>query len=232
MIYNVDKFGAIADGNTLSTSAVQKAIDFCNANGGGILTFSDGSYVLGTLFLKSNVHIQINEGTKILGAPSYYDFEQEEKVDYPIYQDSSHTYYHPSMFVGIGCENISITGKGEIDMRSVWDEDGVRGAAIKHRGAKCIALKECKNIEIANLTINNVTDLAVYFAGCENVDVYGLKLRVYIDGISPDNSKNVRIHDCDIEAGDDAIVFKSSYTLNRLGVCIDLRFQILLNCLR
>ena len=223
MIYNVNEFGAVADGVTLSTSAVQKAIDFCNANGGGTLTFSEGSYVLGTLFLKSNVHIQINEGTKILGAPSYYDFEQEEKVDYPIYQDSSHTYYHPSMFVGIGCENISITGKGEIDMRSVWDEDGVRGAAIKHRGAKCIALKECKNIEIANLTINNVTDLAVYFAGCENVDIYGLKLRVYIDGVSPDNCKNVRIHDCDIEAGDDAIVFKSSYTLNRLGVCKDIK---------
>jgi polygalacturonase len=108
-------------------------------------------------------------------------------------------------------------------MRSVWDEDGVRGEAIKHRGAKCIALRNCKNVEIANLTINNVTDLAVYFAGCENVDVYGLSLRVYIDGISPDNSKNVRIHDCEVEAGDDAIVFKSSYTLNRIDICKDIK---------
>jgi len=221
--YNVDAYGAIADGETLSAKAVQKAVDDCHANGGGIVRFDRGRYVLSTIFLKSNVTIEIPAGTEILGAESYYDYAQEEKVDYPVYQDSSHTYYHPSLFVGIDCENVKIMGGGKIDMRSVWDEDGVRGAAIKHRGAKCIALKNCKNVEISNLEICNVTDLAVYFAGCENVDVYSLKMRVYIDGISPDNSKNVRIHDCDVEAGDDAIVFKSSYTLNRLDICKNIR---------
>lgn len=223
MIYKMNDFAASADGRTLNTQAVQKAVDECSKNGGGIVRFGRGRYVLSTVFLKSNVTIDIPAGTEISGAESYYDYAQEEKVDYPIYQDSSHTYFHPSMFVGIDCENIGITGGGKIDMRSVWDEDGVRGEAIKHRGAKCIALKNCKNVEISNLEIYNVTDLAVYFAGCENVDVYGLKMRVYIDGISPDNSKNVRIHDCDVEAGDDGIVFKSSYTLNRLDICRDIR---------
>ena len=221
-IYSVKEFGAVADGITLCSEAVQKTVDYCHANGGGIVRFEGGRYVLSKVFLKSNVTIEIPEGTELLGAESYYDYAQEEKIDYPIYQDSSHTYFHPSMFVGIGCENIKITGGGKIDMRSVWDEDGVRGEAIKHRGAKCIALKECKNIEISNLAIVNVTDLAVYFAGCNNVDVYGLKMRVYIDGISPDNSKNVRIHDCEVEAGDDGIVFKTSYTLNRLDICKDI----------
>ena len=207
--------------NAICTKAVQTAVDECSKTG-GIVRFGRGRYVLSTVFLKSNVTIEIPDGTELLGAESYYDYAQEEKIDYPIYQDSSHTYFHPSMFVGIGCENIKITGGGKIDMRSVWDEDGVRGEAIKHRGAKCIALKECKNIEISNLAIVNVTDLAVYFAGCENVDIYNLKLKVYIDGISPDNSKNVRIHDCDVETGDDGIVFKSSYTLNRLDICKDI----------
>ena len=142
MICNVLSYGEIADGKTLCTKAVQKAVDFCHANGGGIVRFDGGRYVLSTVFLKSNVTIEISEGTEILGAESYYDYAQEEKVDYPIYQDSSHTYYHPSMFVGIDCENVKITGGGKIDMRSVWDEDGVRGEAIKHRGAKCIALKK------------------------------------------------------------------------------------------
>ena len=222
MIYSVVKYGAVADGKTLNTKAVQKAVDECSANGGGIVRFDKGRYVLSTVFLKSNVKIEIPEETEILGAESYYDYAQEEKVDYPIYQDSSHTYYHPSLFVGIDCENICITGGGKIDMRSVWDEDGVRGEAIKHRGAKCVALKNCKNVEVSNLGIYNVTDLAVYFAGCENVDIYGIKMRVYIDGISPDNSKNVRIHNCDVETGDDGIVFKSSYTLNKLDICKDI----------
>ncbi len=222
MVINAIDYGAIADGETLSTKAVQNAIDALAANGGGTLRFTAGKYVLSTVFLKSNITIEIEKDTLILGAASYYDYEQEEKIDYPIYQDSSHTYYNPSMFLGIDCENIRITGGGEIDMRSVWDEDGVRGEAIRHRGAKCIALKECKNIEISNLVINNVSDLAIYFAGCENVDIFGIKMRVYIDGISPDNSKNVRVHDCDIESGDDGIVFKSSYTLNRLDICKDI----------
>ncbi len=221
--YDVKQFGAIADGVTLCSEAVQKAVDFCHAQGGGIVVFDGGRYVLSTIFLKSNVHIEIAEDTEILGSLNFYDYAQQEKIEYPIYQDASHTYFDLSMFVGRNCENISITGKGKIDMRSVWDVDGVRGAAIKHRGPKCIALKECKNIQISGLEIVNVTDLGVYFAGCENVDVFGLKMRVYIDGISPDNSKNVRIYDCDVEAGDDSIVFKSSYTLNRLDICKDIK---------
>ena len=207
-----------AQGGTLCTQAVQDAIDQCHAQGGGIVYFSKGEYVLSTVFLKSNVHIELAEGALILGAPSFYDYAPQEKIDYPLYQDASHSYFDCSMFVGRNCENIAITGKGAIDMRSVWDEDNVRD--IVHRGPKCIALKECTNVEISGLKIDNVTDLAVYFAGCENVDVFDLKLRVYIDGISPDNSKNVRIHDCEVEAGDDSIVFKTSYTLNRLGACV------------
>lgn len=221
--YNVAEFGAIADGKTLCTQAVQSAVDYCHAQGGGTVLFDGGRYVLSTVFLKSNVHIEISENAEVLGSLNFYDYAPQEKIDYPIYQDASHTYFDLSMFVGRDCENISITGKGKIDMRSVWDEDGVRGKEIRHRGPKCIALKECKNIQISGLEIVNVTDLAVYFAGCENVDVHGLKLYVYIDGISPDNCKNVRIYDCDVEAGDDAIVFKSSYTLNRLDICHNIR---------
>ncbi len=221
-IYSVTSLGAVADGQTLCTHYVQKALDLCSQNGGGTVLFEKGEYVLSTVFLKSNVHIELEEGALILGSLDFYDYAPQEKIDYPIYQDASHTYFDCSMFVCRDCENISITGKGKIDMRSVWDEDGVRGEAIKHRGPKCIALKECKNVVISGLEIVNVTDLAVYFAGCENVDIHGLKMRVYIDGISPDNSKNVRIYDCDIETGDDGIVFKSSYTLNRIDICKDI----------
>ena len=222
-IFNVKVYGTKADGITLDTEAVQKAVDACNEAGGGKVFFPKGMYVLSTVFLKSNVHIELEEGTLILGALDFYAYAQQEKVDYPIYQDSSHTYFDLSMFVGRNCDNISITGKGKIDMRSVWDNEGVRGEAIRHRGPKCIALKECNDVLICDLDINNVTDLAIYFAGCENVDIHGIKMCVYIDGISPDNSKNVKIYDCDVESGDDGIVFKSSYTLNRLDVCRNMR---------
>lgn len=215
----MSEFIKYANREMLATKFFQSKIDEYSALGGGRLVVPKGKYVISTLFLKSNVEIYLEEGAEILGSLDFYDYAPEEKIEYPLYQDSSHSYFHCSMFVGLDCENVKITGKGTIDMRSVWDEDGVRDAAILHRGPKCIALKNCKNVEISGLGIYNVTDLAVYFAGCENVDIFGLKMRVYIDGISPDNSKNVRIHDCDLETGDDGIVFKSSYTLNKIDIC-------------
>ena len=220
-IFNVKDFGAIADGETLSSVAVQNAIDECAAQGGGTVLFEGGDYVLSTVFLKSNVTVRIEKNARILGALSFYDYAPQEKIDYPAYQDQSHTYFDCSMFVGRDCENINICGEGDIDMRSVWDEDNVRD--IVHRGPKCIALKNCKNVEVSGLGIFHVTDLAVYFAGCENVDIHDLRMIVYIDGVSPDNSKNVNIYNCDIEAGDDAIVFKSSYTLNKIDFCKDIK---------
>ena len=222
-IFNVLDFGATADGMTSDSAAVQRAIDACAEAGGGKVLFPRGTYVLSTVFLKSNLHIEFEVGTIILGALDFYQYAQQEAIDYPAYQDASHTYFDLSMFVGRDCDNISITGKAKIDMRSVWDEDGVRGTAIRQRGPKCIALKECRNVLICDLDIKHATDLAIYFAGCENVDIHGIKMFVYIDGISPDNSKNVKIYDCDVEAGDDGIVFKSSYTLNRLDVCRNIR---------
>lgn len=222
MQYNVIDYGAVADGEKLNTVAVQAAIDACAAAGGGQVFFPKGKYVLSTVFLKSNVHIVFEDATEILGSLNFTDYCPDETVDYPLYQDKSHSYFHCSMFVGIDCENIKLTGKAKIDMRSVWDEEDIR-KNIAYRGAKCIALKNCKNVELSNLFIYFATDLAIYFAGCEDVEIYGIKMRTYIDGISPDNCKNVRIHDCDVEAGDDALVFKSSYTLNKLDICKNIR---------
>ena len=146
-VYNVLNYGAVADGKTLNTKAAQAAIDECNINGGGTVIFPAGVFVLSTVFLKSNVYIELSENTVILGSLDFYDYCPDEKVDYTLYQDASHSFFHCSMFVGINCDNVSITGKGKIDMRSIWDEDNVRN--IVHRGAKCIALKECSNAQFS-----------------------------------------------------------------------------------
>lgn len=220
-VFNVQDFGAVADGITIVSPQVQKAVDACSEAGGGTVFFPKGIYVLATVFLKDNVHIQFEDGTDILGAPSFYDYEQQETIDYPLYQDASHSYFNLAMFVGIHVNNISITGKAKIDMLSVWDEDDVRG--IVHRGPKCISLKECDDVVLSDMEIVNATDLAIYFAGCNNVDIHDIKMCVYIDGISPDNSKNVKIYNCDVESGDDGIVFKSSYTLNRIDICKNIK---------
>ena len=199
----------------LLTKAVQNVIDKMNV--GDVLVFPKGEYVLSTVYLKSGISLRLSKGCKILGSENFLDYDRDEKVNYPLYQDASHSFFHCSMFVGENVENITIEGEGAIDMRSVWGENNVRKMA--HRGAKCIALKNCKNAKLTDFTVKNCTDLAVYFAGCENVEISGLNIKTYIDGISPDNCKNVTIKDCKVESGDDGIVFKTSYTLNRLETC-------------
>jgi polygalacturonase len=116
MQYNVIDYGAVADGEKLNTVAVQAAIDACAAAGGGQVFFPKGKYVLSTVFLKSNVHIVFEDATEILGSLNFTDYCPDETVDYPLYQDKSHSYFHCSMFVGIDCENIKLTGKAKIDM--------------------------------------------------------------------------------------------------------------------
>ena len=223
MKIDVTKYQIVPNTGKLLTKEFQELIDKSSSN--TIFYFPKGEYMLSTIHLRDNMTIKIGRGAKILGSSDFYDYERHEKIDYPIYQDASHTYFNTSLFLGIGCKNIKILGPGTIDMQSVWDEDNIRD--IVHRGAKCIALKECENVVIQDLTILNATDLAIYFAGCNGVNVNNCKLKVYIDGISPDNSKNVLIENCDVLAGDDAIAFKSSYTLNRLDICDNI---VLRNC--
>lgn len=198
------------------TQELQRVIDEMD-DAGGRIEFAAGKYVLSTVFLKSNLTFVLQEGAKLLGSENFDDYAEDEKVSFPLYQDASHSFFHCSMFVGEDCNNIHFKGTGMIDMRSVWDLENKRN--MVRRGAKCISLKNCKGVKIEDISIYNATDLAIYFAGCENVDIDSVKMRVYIDGISPDNSKNVTIRNCEIESGDDGIVFKSSYNLNRLDEC-------------
>lgn len=219
----VTECGIPANSNELITDKLQELIESLKEE--TTIVFPKGKYLLSTIFVHSNLHFVFEKGCLILGSNDFYDYALSEKLDYPTYQDASHSYFNPSLFVSRNSENISFEGQGVIDMQSTWDEDNIRD--IVHRGAKAFALRECKNVLFDNFELYNVTDLAIYFAGCEDVIVRNIKMRVYIDGVSPDNSKNVLIENCDIEAGDDAIVFKSSYTLNRLGICENIEVR---NC--
>ncbi len=152
------------------------------------------------MHIKSNIHVLIDRGAVILGSKDRGDFAPyEENPANDIYQDRSHSYFHHSLFHADNADDIALTGFGKIDMQSAWEESdapefGAAGGISWYRGCKAVAFKECNNVAIRDLTIRNVTDLAVYVAGCENVI----------------------ISDCIVDTGDDAIVPKCSYTLGRM----------------
>lgn len=220
---NVKNFGAVGDGIVLDSPALQRAIDACPPNGETVY-IPAGTYLCGTVHLRSNVHVLFEKGATLLGSRNPCDFDPyEEDAANTEYQDRSHSYFHHSLFHADGADGIVLSGFGKIDMQSAWEDleftefgSGADKGQRWCRGAKAIAFKECTNAVIRDLVIRNVTDLAVYLAGCENVIVSGLNIATHVDGISPDACKNVVISDCIVDAGDDAIVPKCSYTLGRL----------------
>lgn len=212
-MYNIKDYGAIGDGVALDSNSIQRAIDECNKQGGGTVLIPAGKYLCGTIHMKSHVHVMLEKGAVVLGSKNIKDFDPlEENPSNNTYQDRSHSYFHHSLFHADGVQDIALTGFGTIDMQGVWEvieEPDFRWC----RACKVVAFKNCENVKIKDLTMKNATDLAVYVAGCENVIISGLDLYVHIDGISPDSCKNVVISDCIIDAGDDGIVPKCSYTL-------------------
>lgn len=227
MVYNILHYGAVSDGITLCSASIQAAADKAAENGGGTLYIPAGKYVCGTVELYSNVQLYIENGATVFGSGNLGDFGPEEEYTEPLYQDLSHTTFRLSMFFAENAHNITISGGGIIDMRSVWDEKNQR-KIIANRGAKVFAFKNCTAISIKDISIMNATDLAVYLAGCTKVHCSGLRLRVHIDGISPDCCDDVLISDCDIESGDDCIAIKSSYTLGKIKDCENI---VIANCI-
>ena len=227
-MYSITDYGAVSGG--ASTAAVQKTVDICHANGGGVVYVPYGTYEVASIRLYSNIHFVFEAGAVFLGASDPDEFHPREKLEYPLYQDGSHSYVQRSMFCAEDCENISFSGNGTIDMQSVWENEPVEGEIpwCEKRAVKIFGFKRCRNITIKELSLLRATDVAVYLAGCETVQIHGLTLDVNIDGISPDCCKDVVISDCTIRSGDDSIVLKSSYILNEKRMCENI---VISNCI-
>lgn len=103
--YYATDFGVKADGKTLNTNSIQKGIDFVNGQGGGRLVFTAGNYQTGTIYLKSNVTLHLEEGAALLGSTNPWDYEKDPYIRWM------------SMIFAVKQQNIGITGKGTIDGR-------------------------------------------------------------------------------------------------------------------
>jgi polygalacturonase len=123
--FNVRSFGALGDGKHLDSPAINKAIEAAVAAGGGTVLVPAGTYLSGSIRLKSNIHLVIDAGATILGAPqSMNAYDEAEPFKGPAYQDGGHTYFHNSLIWGENLTNVFITGNGMINGGDLSRGDG------------------------------------------------------------------------------------------------------------
>lgn len=227
MIYNILDYGAIADGVTVNSAAIQAAIDACSENGGGRVLVPSGIFKTGTIWLKSNVELHLEMGARLLASDNLDDYNELDA--YP--QNYS---YLPEEWVGkhliIAHEisNVAITGLGEIDGNGnpfyldeifpgapYWWSTGraVVKDKEKLRPGQMICFIESSHIHVENITIRNATCWCCFFHGCEYITIKGLKVfnpkeRLNTDGIDLDCCRYVTVSDCLIDTGDDAIAIR------------------------
>ena len=211
--YNASVFGVKSNGTALNTNSIQKGIDFISANGGGRLVFYVGRYLTGTIYLKSNVTIQLEEGAILVGSVNPLDYERN--------------YNWTALIFALDQKNIGITGKGVIDGQGFQVANNL--VDLIHKGVISDPLKYDRPNE-------GIRPQNIYFRRCRNIRIEGILLKdpgswnqqydqctnLVVDGITVDsksywNNDGIDIVDCDsvrvtnsyFDAADDGICLKS-----------------------
>ncbi|MFO7670498.1 MAG: glycosyl hydrolase family 28 protein [Bacteroidales bacterium] len=241
--YCITSFGAKPDGTTVSTPSIQKAIDACYKAGGGKVVVPPGKFVCGTLILKSDVNLYLEQGASLLGSLDTADYWIDGQKHGMIY----------------ACQatGISISGEGEIDGRGssfhlahrahmgqdfnrevprqgeqymLADElpdDGPIG--YDARPGMMVVLLQCEQVSVKDVTFRDSPEWCFRIADCDDVRVTGISILNNLmvpnsDGIHCTTSRNIRISDCDIRAGDDAIIITGFGT--QVGVSGDVNTKL------
>lgn len=213
VVYNVKDSGAKGDGISLDTKSINETIDQAANAGGGRVYFPAGDYLTGSIHLKSNIALYLDQGAKIIAAPeenlSEYD-KPEAKID-NMYEDFGHRHWHNSLIWGENLHDISILGPGMI-----WGKGLVRSNKGEDdlRPNKSISLYLCRNVIIRDVTFLHAGWFAILATGVDNLTIDNLKMDTNRDGMDIDCCRNVRISNCSVNSPhDDGICLKSSYGL-------------------
>jgi hypothetical protein len=219
---NILDFGAIGDGKTSNTVAIQGAIDTCHHNGGGTVLIPQGKFVTGTILLRSDVNLRLEPGAELVGSPHLQDYFVDHERLGLIYCEEA--------------ENVSITGTGTIDGNGdvfmnldefkQIPEESTRFARQKshfrqiegipsdgpvvplERPNQMIIFSNCRDILIRDVRIANSPFWALHLADVDGGVISGIRIHNSLlvpnsDGIDITSCSNINVSDCVIRGGDD-----------------------------
>lgn len=236
-IFNVRDFGASGKKADDARPAIQKAIEACAAARGGTVLVPPGEYTSGTLHLRSHVRLEIAAGATLFAStnPAAYDFGKIPSK--------------AALLYGENLEDVTIEGGGVVDGQAEyeWREDDVEhgfdhkekmqalgkslmrsfptGLPKREVFPHLLWLGESKFVNVSGLKFLHSPSWTIALYGCEQARFEGLYLytslkeAVWADGIDLDGCKDVSISNCNIETGDDCIIFISTDAWGRARVC-------------
>lgn len=236
---SVTDFGAVGDGKTLNTKALQSALDAAGA--GDCVYIPEGVFLTGGLFVHSDTYIYIEKGGVLQGTADFHDYlpkvkSRFEGIEQMCYQSLLNlgTLDHES---GYNCENVTIRGEGKIcgggaalcdgiiaeEMVQMKDYMDSLGEAIKEcetawtipgraRG-RLIQMANCRRVVLSGLYLSNGPSWNIHFIYSKEIVTSGCYIHSASvhngDGWDPDSSEDCVLFDTRFETGDDCVAIKS-----------------------
>jgi polygalacturonase len=210
--------------STNDATAINKAIETCNASGGGTVFVPAGIYATGSIHLKSNVTLSLDTGAVLKAIAGAMDPWEPNPNDRGL-MDAAYYHWQASLLWGENLEKVKILGPGTLDGTALTRSSKVPTGV----GDKAIALKQCRGVEIRNLNIQQGGHYAILATGCQDLLIDNVKIDTPRDGVDLMECRNVMIRSSHINAvryadgqpagGDDAIKFGSDLALGQVQPC-------------
>ncbi|MBD0351823.1 MAG: right-handed parallel beta-helix repeat-containing protein [Flavisolibacter sp.] len=241
----VNDYGATPDGKTVTTKSIQAAIDACAKNGGGVVAFKPGKYVMGSIFLKSGVHLRIDKDVLILGSQSFDDYPE---IDTRI---AGIEMRWPAALINIiDQKNVAVSGEGKVDARGkfCWDKYWAMRREYEPKGLRWIVdydaervrtflVQSSSDVTLKGLTFSNAGFWTVQLLYSDHITVDGVTVRnnedghgPSTDGIDVDSSSWVLVQNCDIDCNDDDFCLKAGRDWDGLRVNRPTEYVVIRKC--
>ena len=217
----ITDFGALPDGKTLSTGAIQKAIDTA-AGQGGVVVIPKGTFLSGSIFLKPGVELKLEKHAVLLGS--------NEIADYPKRETRIEGHFEPwrmALVNAQGMSKVRIHGDGVIDGNGImfwaqfWQrrKENPKCTNLEVERPRLMFIDRCNDVRITGLDFRDSGFWNLHLYRCDGVIIEGLDIKAptsghilgpSTDGIDVDSSRNVTIRKCQISVNDDNIALKGS----------------------
>lgn len=222
---NVLDFNAVPDATTLSTQALQRAID--SASAGDTVLIPAGRFLTGSLFLKSNLTLELAENAVLLGSTRLEDYSRIET------RVAGINMVWPAAILNINhCHNVTLCGSGTLDGQgAVWwhkfwgdDENGGMLADYSQRGLRWVVDYDCErprnlvvyqseSVQLDGFTSRESGFWNLHICYSNQVSLHNLNVQnsagPSTDGIDIDSSQQVRVEGCTVSCNDDNICVKA-----------------------